>query len=137
MVAVGDAVAGEKVKGRTVFYQVNWHQIEVGDQEGHGYALYESKGIETDVRGKPYFDGCVVRKVGSLDINLKSGTGYGHGFDVITDKDHDKAFDTWEGKPEEKGYGKHAGLCRSNGKTAGNPREKDLDHARAGSRPVR
>jgi hypothetical protein len=100
---VGDALAGEKVKARTVLYRVNWQQIEVGDQKGHVYVLYESKGIETILQGKAFCDGWSLRQGGFLDINLKSGAGYAHGFEVMTDKDGDKIFDTWEGKPGKGG----------------------------------
>jgi hypothetical protein len=99
----GDALAGEYVKGRTPLYRVNWQQIEVGDQEGHVYAIYESKGILTIMQGKPIFDGLPLKQGGFLDINLKSGAGYAHGFDVVIDKDGDKVFDTWEGKPGKGG----------------------------------
>ena len=33
MTAIGNAVAGEKVKGRNVKYNVKWEEIEVGDEE--------------------------------------------------------------------------------------------------------
>lgn len=99
----GNAVAGEKVKGRNYLYRVNWQQIEVGDQEGHVYAIYESKGIQTIRQGEPVLDGLPFRQVGFVDINLKSGAGYAHGSEVMIDKDGDKIFDTWEGKREKGG----------------------------------
>ncbi len=106
IVLVEYAAAGEKVKTRNSIYRVNWQQIEVGDQEGHVYAIYESKGILTVKEGDPSLDGLPTREVGFLDINLKSGAGYGHGFSVTSDKDGDKIFSTWQGKQEKGGLWK-------------------------------
>ncbi len=99
LLSMGNAVASEKFKSRNSINRVNLQQIEVGDQEGHVYAIYESKGIVTIMQGKAFFDGLPTKEVGFLDINVKSGTGYGPGFGVVTDKDGDKTFATWEGKP--------------------------------------
>ena len=37
--AARDALAGEKFRGRTVWYTVKWEQMDVGDEKGHIYAL--------------------------------------------------------------------------------------------------
>ena len=77
---VGNAVAGEKFKGRTVMYGTKWEQINVGDEDGHVVAVYESKGISTNLEGKQFFDGWPIRETGVMDINLKTGVGSGHGY---------------------------------------------------------
>ena len=39
------AVAGEKAKGHATSITTKWHQIEVGDEEGHIIAVYEAKQV--------------------------------------------------------------------------------------------
>ncbi|MGD0626453.1 MAG: hypothetical protein ABSB32_17265 [Thermodesulfobacteriota bacterium] len=95
---VGDVVAGEKFKGRTVTYTTKWQPIEVGDEDGHVVAVYESRGISTNLDGKRFLDGCPLRETGLVDINLKTGLGSGHGYGDWTDRDGSKNYYTWKGK---------------------------------------
>ena len=97
------AVAGEKMKWHGATYTVKWEQIEVGDEEGHVVAVYQSKQI--------YFNEITGAKtagktVNTIDINLKTGQGSSQGYGVTIDKDGDKSFRTHEGKPVGKGHWK-------------------------------
>ena len=105
---VADALAGEKVKGRCNFYRVKYEQIEVGDQEGHVIAVFESKGIGTNREGGSFYDGWVESDAGLLDLNLKTRVGTAKGHEVVTDPDGDKLFVEWEGTVDPGGaHGKH------------------------------
>jgi len=96
---VGDALAGEKYKSRTAYYNTKWEQIEVGDQEGHVLAVGEGVGIVTLLEdGIPTTDGAVERTAGLYDLNLKTGTLSARGYSTVTDRDGDKTFSVWEGK---------------------------------------
>ena len=102
---VGYAMAGEKqkIKGHAASINVKWEQIEVGDKEGHVTAISESKRIGFfETSDEKY----VGRSVDILDLNLKTGEGFGHGYLVSTDKDGDKRYSTWEGKSVTKGHWK-------------------------------
>jgi len=96
--AIGNAVAGEKFKLRTVKYNVKWEPVNVPDEEGHVIAVYEHKGISTNMEGKTFGDGWVTWETGLVDINLKTGLGSGHGYGVVTDRDGDKYYLAWKGK---------------------------------------
>ena len=98
IVGLSNAVAGEKFKGRTVKHNVKWEPINVPDEEGHVIAVYEHKGIGTNMEGKTFGDGTVSWETGLLDMNFKTGLGSGHGYGVVTDRDGDKYFFTWKGK---------------------------------------
>ena len=99
------AVAGEKQKIKSHGASVNdkWEQIEVGDEEGHVLAVYNSKQI--------YFDEITGERsagpaVNTIDINTKTGQGFVQGYGSTTDKDGDKIFRTHEGKPVGMGHWK-------------------------------
>ena len=98
MTTVGNAVAGETVKCRTVKYNVKFEPIEVGDVEGHMLGAYEVVGIVTNLEGKPLYDGWAYREKGLLDFNVKTGVGAAHGYSEFTDKDGDKIYGKFEGK---------------------------------------
>ena len=98
IVLVGNGLAGEKFKGRTVHSNTKWQQIDVGDEDGHVVAILESKGVATNMEGKWFGDGCAYRHVGLLDMNLKTGLGSGHYYGDYTDKDGDKWYFISEGK---------------------------------------
>ncbi len=102
---LSSTTAGEKVKmkwhGAT--YTVKWEQIEVGDEEGHVVAIYESKSIYiNEITGEK----TAGTSVNMMDINLKTGQGSVQGYGVSIDKDGDKSFRTHEGKPVGKGHWK-------------------------------
>jgi len=95
---VGGALAGEKVKGRTVWYTVKWEQISVPGEEKHLIALADSKGISSNTEGKTFGEGTVERSVGLFDIDLETGLGSSHGYQEATDREGDKIYYRWEGK---------------------------------------
>ena len=116
VVAVGDAAAGEKFKLRAVRQNVKWEQIAVGDQEGHVFALAESKGIQNNMEGKAFCNGWFNRDVGFFDLNLKTGVWSGHGCMDLLSPGGDKIFMSWEGSNNKgtcvfvKGTGKFEGI---------------------------
>jgi hypothetical protein len=97
IVLVGNAVAGEKFKGRIIYYNTNWEQIGVPGEEKHLMGIAESQGISSNKEGKAYGEGTVERSVGIYDIDLKSETGSGQGYQESTDRDGDKIYSRWEG----------------------------------------
>jgi len=99
----GSALAGEKYKGRHIFYTTKFESIEVGDEEGHIIAIVERKGIHTDFGKKPFSDGWPIHHVGIIDMNIKTGAGTASGYDVLTDKDGDKVIHKFQGGPGESG----------------------------------
>ena len=95
---VGNAVAGEKFKGRTVWYTTKWEQIGVPGEEKHLLGLQESKGINSNTEGKAFGEGTVERCVTSAEIDLKTETGSSHGYQESTDRDGDKIYFRYEGR---------------------------------------
>jgi hypothetical protein len=100
--AIDNVVAGERVKLRTAKYADVWKEIEV--EEGHIIVVEEAKGIVSNMEGRPFGDGWVLRHVGLFDINTKTGVAFAHGYEEVTDKDGDKYYSKWEGKMVENGY---------------------------------
>jgi hypothetical protein len=94
---VGNAVAGEKFRGRTISYATKWEQVGVPGDEKHLMAVAESKGISSNKEGKAFGEGTVDRAVGVYDIDLKAETGSNHGYTESTDRDGDKIYYRWEG----------------------------------------
>jgi hypothetical protein len=95
---VGDALAGEKFKGRTVWYCTKWEQIGVPGKEKHLLAVNEAKGISINTEGKAFAEGAVERSVGVFDIDIKTETGSSQGYQESTDRDGDKIYYRWEAK---------------------------------------
>ena len=94
------AVAGEKVKAYGTSVNTKWHQIEVGDEEGHVIAVSENKVV--------YFNEKTGEKATQIftatwDFNTKTGQGTLKGYGVMTSSNGDKRFSTSEGKPVGKG----------------------------------
>jgi len=98
MTAIGNAVAGEKHKIRTVWYATKWEQLNVPGEKGHIIALSESKGISTNMEGKTFGEGGVCVDVGILDINVKTGLGSMVSYGEVTDRDGNKYYYRSEGK---------------------------------------
>jgi hypothetical protein len=98
IVLVNCAVAGEKFKGRTVWYTTKWEQLIVPGEEKHLMALYESKGIDSNTEGKPFCEGSVDRFVAIYDMDLKTETGFYHGYQESTDRDGNKIYYRTEGR---------------------------------------
>ncbi len=122
---VGNAVAGEKFKGRTVWHNVKWETIDVPGEEKHLMVVMEHRGISSNKEGKAFGEAVVWREVMVLDMDLKSETGFGHGYVEWTDRDGDKIYyriegrrikgkywaSTWEGKYIIlRGTGKYEGI---------------------------
>ena len=99
---VGDALAGEKVKWRTGLYGTKWEQVAVGDEEGHIIGIYESKGLSTNLEGKKFLDGWLLRESGLMDIDGKAGTWSAQGYADFTDGNGDMIYVAWEGKKVKK-----------------------------------
>ena len=94
---IGNALA-EKVKCQNIYHVVKWEQVNVGDQDGHVVAVYEVKGITTNLEGKSFLNGVSYHETSLCDVNLKTGEGSGQGYFDQTDRDGDKSYGTWEGK---------------------------------------
>jgi len=123
VVGLDDALAGERFKTRTVYYTVKWEPIEVGDEEGHVLGVAEYRGIVSNMEGKAFGDGWVVRAVSLSDMNARTETGSGLGYVEATDRDGDKCYfrsdyNRAKGKPWQtegklttlKGTGKYEGI---------------------------
>jgi len=95
---VGDALAGEKYKIRLVQYTVKWETINVPSEEKHLLALVDSRGVTSNMEGKPFGDGLVYQGVGFMDIDLKTELGSSNGYEEYTDRDGDKICAKWEGR---------------------------------------
>jgi hypothetical protein len=116
MVVVGDVVAGEKIKCRTVWYVSKWDTINVGDEKDHVLGLGDSKGIVSNMEGKTFCEGWVGRSMAIDDINPKTGPT-GEGYITYTDKDGDIMYIKWAWKAAGpnpwsfyKGTGKFKGI---------------------------
>lgn len=99
------AVAGEKRKHKSHATSINdnWHQIEVGDEEGHVIATFTARQIHFDeITDEKY----VSSNVNFADFNTKTGQGFMQGYGTFTYKDGDKVFRSYEGKPVGKGHWK-------------------------------
>ena len=95
---VGDAMAGEKSKGRTVIYYVKWENLDAPGQEKHLVALGEAKGISSILEGKDAGEVIVLHEVGIYDIDLKTGKGSGVTYGEGTDKAGNKYYYRNDGK---------------------------------------
>ena len=98
---VGDVVAGERHKIRTVKHNVKWNPINVPDEQGHVIGSYEDKGISTNLEGKAFRGGWLDETQGVWESNPKMDIGSGYGYVVGTDRDGDKIYIRWEGKKDK------------------------------------
>jgi len=116
IVLVGDALAGEKFKCRTVWVTTKVERINVDDEKGHAIVLGEAKGIISNMQGKTFGEGWLGWTVYYGDSRPKTGfTGYG--YLTLTNKDGDKIYMKYESKPPGpdewtffKGTGKFEGV---------------------------
>jgi len=93
-----DALAGEKIKFRAVWYTVKFEPLNVPGEEGRILYLVEWKGILTVFQGSKLLDGMVGSVVGYGDLNTKTGTGSGEGVIEWTDRDGDRIYWAYEAK---------------------------------------
>ena len=95
---VGEPLAGEKFKTRSVLYNTKWETLNVPGEEKHLLALSEARGILTNLEGKPFCDGWVHQSVGLMDIDLKAESGSASWYEEYTDRDGDKICTKSEGR---------------------------------------
>ena len=96
------SVAGETVKLKATASSVNtkWHQIEVGDVEGHVVAVFENKQVwVSEITGER----STAISRGTMDFNTKTGQGTASGYSTMTYASGDKRFGSYEGKIVGKG----------------------------------
>ncbi len=74
MTAIGNAVAGLKVKCRNVWYLTKWEQVEADYQEGDVVAIYEHKRILSRTDRKTF----VLWECGLLDRKPTGGRSQAH-----------------------------------------------------------
>ena len=99
---INPVVAGETVKLKATCTSVNtkWHQVEVGDVEGHVVAVFENKQVwVSEITGER----STAISRGTMDFNTKTGQGTAHGYNVMTYANGDKRFGSYEGKIIGKG----------------------------------
>ena len=78
---VGNALAGEKVKGRIVGVISKVQTVSVPDREGHMIVLYEGKCVQVIFSGNRSLDGAATNEVGMVDmLNPKTGERIFHGY---------------------------------------------------------
>ena len=97
-----NALAGETVKIKASGTSINtkWHQIEVGDVEGHVIALFESKQVwVSEITGER----TTAYSRGTADLYLKTGKGTMVGYSVMIFPGGDKRFASYDGKIVGKG----------------------------------
>jgi hypothetical protein len=116
---VGDALAGEKFKCRIVWYSTKAESINVPGEEGRIMLIREDKGILTVLQGSKLMDGMAGVNVPCVDVNIKTGTGFGHGVILFTDRDGDKMYWAYEGKGENGPWSGPATAVRGTGKFEG------------------
>jgi hypothetical protein len=99
------SLAGEKVKLKATATSVNtkWHEIEVGDEEGHVIAvLQNTQAWVSDITGER----STQFSRATMDLHKKTGQGTMQGYGVMTYSNGDKRFNKWEGKLVGKGIWK-------------------------------
>jgi hypothetical protein len=102
LVAINIASAGETVKIKASATSINtkWHELEVGDVEGHVIGLYQNTQVwvyeKTGDRATQY-------SRGTMDFNRKTGQGTLQGYGVMTYASGDKRWASTEGKLVGKG----------------------------------
>jgi hypothetical protein len=98
IILVGNALAGEKFKCRTVWVSTKVERINVDDEKGHAFVLGEMKGIISNMEGKTFGEGWLGWSGYIADISPKIGMT-GNGYMTLTDKDGDKIYMKYEFKP--------------------------------------
>jgi hypothetical protein len=116
---MGNAVAGEKFKGRTVIHTTKWQQVDVGDEDGHVLGVWEGREISSNSEGKPFLDGWAGRQVSICDMNTKTGLATCNGYEELTNKDGDKCYLTYTFKAGSGGSGSVVMFVKGTGKLQG------------------
>jgi hypothetical protein len=116
---VENSVAAEKFKWRVVWYMTKVQSVDVPGEEGRIMLIREDKGILTVLQGSKLMDAMAGVNVPSVDLNTKTGTGFGHGVMLFTDREGHKMYWTWEGKGEKRIWSGPATLVKGTGKFEG------------------
>lgn len=95
IVTIDCARAGERVKGNAASVRTKWHPIEVGDEEGHIIAVYESTNVYFSAKSDGIPTGL---STGMVDMNVKTGKGTLNGYVVTTYPNGDKLYTKTEGQ---------------------------------------
>jgi len=102
---IDSAGAGETVKVKATASNVTtkWHQIEIGDVEGHIIGVYENTQLWVDAQ-----DGqkVIAHSRGIMDLNPQKGQGTLQGYGLYTYPDGDKRFSSYDGELVGKGQWK-------------------------------
>ena len=99
------ASAGETVKVKASATSINtkWHEIEVGDVEGHVIGLFQNTQVwVSDITGERI----TQYSRGTMDFNRKTGQGTMQGYSIGTYENGDKRFAKYDGKIVGKGQWK-------------------------------
>ena len=116
---VNHAVAGEKTKGRIVWYMTKWQQFDVPGEENHFLALAEYKGIGSNTEGKAFGEGTAEQCVLFLEIDRKTGTGSFHGYHESIYPDGSKIYYKDEGRLKGEKWEDTWSVLRGTGKYEG------------------
>ena len=116
---VENSVAAEKFKWRVVWYMTKVQSVDVPGEEGRIMLIREDKGVLTVLQGSKLMDGMAGVNVPCVDVNIKTGTGFGHGVILFTDRDGDKMYWAYEGKGENGPWSGPATAVRGTGKFEG------------------
>lgn len=95
-------LAGEKIKTKASGTSINtkWHEIEVGDTEGHVVAVFENTQVwVSEISGERV----TAQSRGTMDLQKQSGQGTMKGYSVMTWKSGDQRFGSFEGQIVGKG----------------------------------
>ncbi len=101
-VAIDCAVAGEKVKIKASGTSINtkWHEIEVGDADGHVIAVFQNTQAWTnDTNGEKM----TAYSRGTMDLHKNTGQATMEGYSIMTYPSGDKRYASFEGKIVSKG----------------------------------
>lgn len=96
------AEAEETVKTKASGTSINtkWHEIEVGDVEGHVIAVFQNtQAWKSDITGEQM----TAFSRGTMDLYKKSGKGTMQGYSVMNFSNGDKRFASFDGQIVGKG----------------------------------
>lgn len=96
------AFAGEAVKVKATGTSINtkWHEIDVGDTEGHVVAVFQNTQVwVSELSGER----ATAFSRGTMDLYKKSGQGTMRGYSIWTFENGDKRFSNYAGKIVGKG----------------------------------
>jgi hypothetical protein len=103
LVATNFVSAGETVKIKATATSINtkWHEIEVGDAEGHVIGLFQN--TQVWVVNESTGEKSTQLSRGTMDFNRKTGQGTVQGYSIMTYASGDKRWGSYDGKIVGKG----------------------------------